>query len=339
MGTVLEAPTQRPEPDRAMPIRWAIVGTANIARGNFLPALRTAGFGEVLAVGSRDSARARAFCESQGLEAAATSYREAAESTDVDAVYIALPNTLHLEWTEAALRAGRTVLCEKPLGINPGEVQQAVATAQATGRWLWEAFVFPFHRQMDQIAALIADGRIGEPREIVSHFHFPVTTSTNIRWQLELAGGALNDVGCYPLHLASLVFQAPPERAFPVQVLSSGGVDSEIQGLLVYPGGRRLMFSAGLSRPRDTTTRIIGSEGDLAISDPFHPGRADSVVLRRGRETQEMRLMGDEPTFTPMVRHIHAVIAGREQPRHLAESDARLTAAALDLVRREALAV
>jgi predicted dehydrogenase len=319
------------------PVRWAVLGAANIFRANFLPSLRAAGGGEVVAVGSRDRGRAAQLLAREEVECRILDYPGAVAADDVDAVYVALPNTLHVEWAGAALRAGKAVLCEKPLGVDLSEVEELVNLARGARTPLWEAFAFPFHRQYLRAEELISAGEIGELREVVSHFHFPVRRPDNIRWSPELAGGALNDVGCYPVHLAALLFRQVPGRALVSTTPAASGVDLESCGLLEYGGGLRLLFSSGLSRARDTTTRLVGSEGSLELTDPFHPGAHDTFELRTaGRPGKRERLMTDEPTFAPLLRHIHGVLAEEVAPRHLAIQDSVPTAQALEWVRAAA---
>jgi predicted dehydrogenase len=262
------------------------------------------------------------------------SYQDAVESDAVDAVYVALPNTLHVEWATQALRAGKLVLCEKPLGTSPAQVEAALAAAVASNGLLWEAFVFPFHRQMDRVTELIDGGTIGELREIISSFHFKVRSLENIRWRPELAGGALNDVGCYPIHLAVLLFQQAAQIAVALESREPGGVDSETQGVLGFERGRRLLFSSGMGRFRDTTTRLIGTDGEILLTDPYHPSPADTLTLHSGAQLEVEQLVPDEPSFTEMIRHIHAVREGRTAPRHLAATDSLPSARALEQVRK-----
>ncbi|MGH9070120.1 MAG: Gfo/Idh/MocA family protein [Acidimicrobiales bacterium] len=316
--------------------RWAILGSANIAQANFVPALASAGGGQVTVLGTRDVERGRVFAAKAGLDIELLSYEEAIDSDAVDAVYVALPNALHAEWAKLALRAGKLVLCEKPLGADPAQVEAVLAEADASGALLWEAFVFPFHRQMDRVTELVESGAIGELREIISSFHFQVRSPANIRWSKELAGGALNDVGCYPVHLAVLLFKQVPEVAVGLQSRTSSGVDAETQGLLGFEGGRRLLFSSGMSRFRDTSTRLVGTEGELLLTDPYHPTPTDTLTIHRGAELAVERLVPDEPSFTEMIRHIHAVREGRSAPRHLAVFDSLPSAQALQQVREAA---
>src|SRR5579875_2469189 len=186
-------------------VRWGILGTANIARAQFLPALRQAG-GAASAVAGRDAARAETYARENGIDRAITGYQALIDDPDIDVLYIPLPNSLHAEWTIRALEAGKPVLCEKPLCGTLRDAQRVLGAARQTGTLLWEAFVFPFQPQMAAIEKLVADGVIGELKEIKSNFHFMVRSPSNIRMSRELEGGALNDVGCYPIRLAQLMF-------------------------------------------------------------------------------------------------------------------------------------
>ena len=182
-------------------VRWGILGTANIARAQFLPGLRAAG-GIPAAVAGRDAGRAEQYARDNGVDRAIGGYQNLIDEPGIDALYIPLPNALHAEWTLRALAAGRPVLCEKPLCGNLQDSVGVRDAARQTGTLLWEAFVFPFHRQIAQVRDLVAGGAIGELMEIKSNFHFQLSNPGNIRYSRELEGGALNDVGCYPIRPA-----------------------------------------------------------------------------------------------------------------------------------------
>jgi predicted dehydrogenase len=309
-------------------LRWGIVGTANIARSAFLPALREAG--GAAAVAGRDGQRAAQFARDNGIERAVEGYQRLIEDPGVDALYIPLPNSLHAEWTIRALRAGRPVLCEKPLTGSVAETERVLGVARETGTLLWEAFVFPFHAQFQQILGLLGDGAIGELREIQSNFHFRLSRPDNIRLRRELDGGALNDVGCYPVRLAQEVFGAEHTAAWATAEWGGDGVDVESWGILGYPDGRRLLLSCGMRRSYDTFTRLQGTSGQIHIVNPFHPGRQDRFEVRpAGREPQVYQAGGDEYSFTAAIRHIQAVVSGEEAPRQLAADMSPGTARAL----------
>jgi predicted dehydrogenase len=215
------------------------------------------------------------------------------------------------------------------------ETARVLQAARDTGALLWEAFVFPFHAQMQRVRQLLGEGQIGELEEIQSSWHFLVRDRQNIRLSPDLAGGALNDVGCYCLHLGSQLFTADPTAAAGLARLAPEGVDEESHAAVLYPGNRFLTLSCGLRRPYiDTFTRVLGSRGEIRLSHAYHPRPHDTVELRTGERTVIERPTGPDPSFTPAIRHIHAAIGGREEPRHLAVSDAMRTAVGLELVRR-----
>jgi predicted dehydrogenase len=302
------------------PVRWGVLGTAGIARKMFLPAVREAG-GEAAAVAGRDAERTSTWARDNGVGRAITGYQGLVGDPGVDAVYIPLPNSLHGEWTIRALRAGKPVLCEKPLTGSVAETRKVLAVARETGVPLWEAFVFPFHDQMKRVTALLAAGVIGELREIQSNFHFLMAhPEGNIRMSASLAGGALNDVGCYPVRLARDLFAAEHTSAWGAAEYDSGGVDLATWGCLGFPGGRRLLLSCGFNLAQDTFSRLLGTEGQIHLTNPFHPTPQDRFeVWVEGREPAVHPAAGpNQYSFTPAVRHIQAVVRGEEEPRLLA---------------------
>ncbi|MGH2595317.1 MAG: Gfo/Idh/MocA family protein [Actinomycetota bacterium] len=315
------------------PVRWGILGTAGIAESAFLPALRETGDGVALAVASRDAARAEAWATDQGVTRGVAGYEHVIADPEIEAVYIPLPNGLHAEWTIASLEAGKAVFCEKPLCATPEETERVLDVARASPGPLWEAFVFPFHEQMDRVQRLIADGAIGDVHEIVSRFHFLLDDPDDIRLFAELAGGSIQDVGCYPIRLARLLFDDEPDlsRAIADAVWIGTGVDTELWGALAFPGDRRLVFSCGFLSGYDTLTRVLGTGGEIRTTNPFHPGDDDQlIVLRDGNVVQiQPAAPKGEHSFTPALRHIHRAIRGLEPPRHLAVDEAMGNATAI----------
>lgn len=319
-------------------VRWGILGTANIARVSFLPAVREAG-GDAAAVAGRDRDRTQRWAREAGIERAIVGYQHLIEDPTVDVLYVPLPNALHAEWTIRALLAGKPVLCEKPLTATVEEARQVLAVAGQTGTPLWEAFVFPFHDQMNRLRGLLADGTIGELREIQSNFHFPMANpADDIRMSAALAGGALNDVGCYPVRLARDLLAAEHETAWATADWDAG-VDVATCGVLGFPGGRRLLLSCGFRRADDTFSRLLGTAGQIGVTNPFHPTQQDSFEIRvPGREPASYPAAGrNRNSFTPAVRHIQAVVRGEEAPRLLAADTALGSAQALhDLIHSAA---
>jgi predicted dehydrogenase len=303
-------------------VRWGIIGTANIARAVFLPGLRQAG-GDATAVAGRDGARAGRFAEANDIARAVEGYQRLIDDPQIDALYIPLPNSMHAEWTIRALEAGKPVLSEKPLCGTLPDTERVLEVARRTGTLLWEAFSFPFHPQLDRVKTLVEDGAIGELMEIKSNFHFLLRNPANIRLSAALEGGALLDVGCYPVRLAQEFFGPAPESAWARSTWGGdgvAGVDVDTWGVLDYPAGRRLMLSAGFGRGYDTFTTLEGTGGQIRITNPFHPGPGDAdhyELVAAGAQPRRFAA-ADELSFAPLLRHINAVLSGTEEPRMLA---------------------
>jgi len=281
-------------------------------------------------VAGREAGRAEKFASDNGIGRSVVGYQTLIDDPDIDALYIPLPNALHAEWTIRALEAGKPVLCEKPLcGVLP-DTERVLATARRTQTLLWEAFSFPFHAQLAELKRLVADGAIGELVEIKSNFHFMVRSQANIRLSRELQGGALLDVGCYPVRLAQELFGPDHESAWARARAGGDGVDVDTWGVLGYSGGRRLMFSCGFGRSYDTFTTLEGTSGQIHVTNPFHPGPDDSYqVVRPGDEQGPVPAAPDELSFTPLTGHIDAVLRGEQAPRLLAVDTSLPTAQAL----------
>jgi len=317
------------------PVRWGIMGTAAVARRSFVPAVRQAG-GIVVAVASRQMSRASKYAAELGIEYAVQGYHRLIEDPIVDALYIPLPNALHAEWTIRGLVAGKPVLCEKPLCVSLPETEQVLAVARKTGTLLWEAFVFPFSAQMAQVRALMDDGAIGELREIQSSFHISLTSHADIRMQPGLAGGALRDVGSYPVRLAGELLASNHDSAWATAEWDGDGVDVETQGSLGYPDGERLLLSCGFRRGRDRFTRLLGTAGQIHVTNMFHPGPDEVVEVRSvGKGPANYRAGGSELPFTAAIRHIHAVLRGEVPPLFLAVETSLRTARALNDLRAQ----
>jgi xylose dehydrogenase (NAD/NADP) len=249
------------------PVRWGIVSTAKINR-RVLPGARDAPDVEVLAVASRSREVAQAFAAEQGIPRAYGSYEELLADGDVEAVYVPLPNGMHVEWTLRALEAGKHVLCEKPLDRRPAEVARAFDAADRAGLILMEAFMYRHHPQTLRAAELVADGAIGELRTVRSAFGFPLEDLEDVRMRPELDGGGLMDVGCYCVSAARR-FAGEPELAIARQVVGATGVDVRLAGILVFPGPVLAHFDCGLEVTVDSVLELVGSTGMLHIARPF----------------------------------------------------------------------
>ena len=222
----------------------------------------------VVAVASRDQARADAYARERAIERAHGSYEGLLEDPDVEAIYISLPNSLHVDWSIRALEAGKHVLCEKPFDRRPAEVERAFDIAEGTGRLLMEAFMYRHHPQTKRFAEVVGSGAIGELRQVRSSFSFTLKDPENVRLRPELDGGALMDVGCYCLSIARLL-AGEPELVFGRQLLGPTGVDVRFAALLQFPGDVLAEFHCGFDLPSGSDVEAIGSEGSVLVRSPF----------------------------------------------------------------------
>jgi predicted dehydrogenase len=261
------------------PLRFGILSTANINQA-VLEGARESDRVEVVAVASRDQARAEAYARRHGIERAYGTYEALLADDDLEAVYISLPNSLHVEWSVRALEAGRHVLCEKPLGRLTTEVERAFDAAERAGRLLSEAFMWRHNPQTARLLDVVGAGTIGTLRQIRAAFSFALHDEQNVRMRAEVDGGALMDVGCYCVS-GSRLLAGEPESVFGTQVVGRTGVDVRFTGLLRFPGGVAAEFHCGFDLPDESRLEAIGSEGSVLLLDPWH-ARRPGFELRRG---------------------------------------------------------
>jgi xylose dehydrogenase (NAD/NADP) len=269
------------------PIRFGILSTARINRLLLAGAQKSERV-DVVAVASRDPEHARAYAAEHGIERSHGSYDALLADPDVDAVYISLPNSLHVEWSVRALEAGKHVLCEKPLTRRPEEAERAFDVAERTGRLLTEAFMYRHNPQTKRLKELVEDGAIGELRLVRAAFSFPLTELANVRLRADLDGGSLMDVGCYCVS-ASRLLAGEPERVEAVQVLARSDVDVRLAGTMLHAGGVVSHFDSALDLPNRSELEAIGSDGTLVVSDPWHV-RAPGLELRREDSVERIEI-------------------------------------------------
>ena len=261
-----------------MGVAWGVLSTARINR-SVLEGARESELADVVAVASRDQARAEAYAREHGIPVAHGSYEALLEDRAVEAVYIPLPNSLHVEWSIRALEAGKHVLCEKPLAARAEDAERAFAAAESAGLLLSEAFMYRHHPQTRRLSELVAEGAVGEPRVVRASFSFRLDDPTNVRMLRELDGGSLMDVGCYCVSGARLVAGAEPERAFG-EAVDPAGVDVRFSGSLRFPGPLLASFHCGFDIRSGHELEVVGSEGSLFLADPWHC-RESGIELRR----------------------------------------------------------
>ncbi len=301
-------------------VRWGILGAANIASWQFVPAVRASRRGVLAAVAARDGARAAAFAAANGVARAVVGYEALLALPEIDAVYIGLPNSLHAPWTIAAARAGKHVLCEKPWASNAAEALSSVEACERAGVVHFEAFVYRCHPQTLRVRDWLAEGAVGTVRTVHATFHFrmpPERRRVDIRMRADLAGGALMDVGCYPVSWLRFVFGEEPVAATASAVWEAG-VDSQLVGMLHFSGGRAGTLSGSFDSPGSLETRVVGTDGQIVVTQPYHPrAPGATVTLRReGRPAETHEDARDEPPFLAAVEHFHDRILDGAPPLH-----------------------
>jgi len=265
-------------------VRWGVLSTAKIGIDKVIPATAAADRCEVVAIASRDVERARAAAFELGIARAFGSYEDLLADPDVDAVYNPLPNHLHAEWTIAAARAGKHVLCEKPLATTSADAERMIQACEAEGVLLMEAFMYRLHPTWEAVTSLVASGRIGELKTVQSWFSYFNDDPGDIRNLVETGGGALYDIGCYCVNLSRMLFGAEPERVGgsvlrdPVM-----GIDVLTSGILDF-GDVVATFTCSTRAEPDQRVHIYGTDGRISIEIPFNipPDRPTRVFVTAG---------------------------------------------------------
>lgn len=278
------------------PLRFGALGAARITPMALVRPARVVPEATLVAVAARDAAKARAFAAKHGIPKVHDSYDALLADPEIDAIYNPLPNSLHCEWTIRALRAGKHVLCEKPIASNADEAQRMADAARETGRKLVEAFHWRYHPLAARVLEILGSGELGAPRHYDVAAAFPIGFLRNdIRWKWELAGGAMMDVGCYTVsilrHVAG-VARGEPEVESAKAWLWSPQVDRRMEARLRFADGRTgaLMCSMWSRTLVKASLRVTCERGELRVLNPIGPQIYNRVSVRgpRGRHAERV---------------------------------------------------
>jgi xylose dehydrogenase (NAD/NADP) len=291
-------------------LKLGLLSTANI-NVKLVAGARLVDEVDVVAVASRSLEKAAAHADALGVPRALGSYEELLADPDVDAVYISLPNSMHVDWSIRALQAGKHVLCEKPLARSAEPVERAFDAADAAGRVLAEAFMWRHHPQAKRLVELLP--RVGELRVVRAQFSFALADldpASNIRLSAELEGGALMDVGCYCVSATRLV-AGEPVAVTGQQVV--GEVDIRFTGTLLMPGDVLAHFDCGVDTADRAELEVVGSQGALLLRDPFHSN--EPVIEVRGADGSVERVEAEHDNpYACELRDFAAAVAGERSP-------------------------
>jgi xylose dehydrogenase (NAD/NADP) len=294
-------------------LRWGILSTARIN-----DALLGAGAADFVAVASRSSERAGAYAQAKGLSRAFGSYEALLADPDIDAVYIALPNGMHVPWSIRALEAGKHVLCEKPLSRSADAVQAAFDAAQRAGRLLVEAFMWRHHPQVAQAQQLLADGAVGHVSLLRARFSGPISptdrAAVDPRLRRDLEGGALMDVGCYCVSGVRTLAGAEPEAVHAMRIAGGQDVDEVLTGLLRFPGDVLASIDCGFILAEEDVLEAVGDTGILRLTDPWH-ARRPVIEIDRGRRGDVERIELDRVNHYALeLQAFEAAVRGARPP-------------------------
>jgi predicted dehydrogenase len=294
-------------------LQIGLLGASKIAPRAVIEPSRARSDVEIVVVGARDAARARAYADEHGVAQVSDSYAALVERDDIDLVYIALPPAAHLEWTRAAVAAGKAVLCEKPFAMDGAQARAMVLAAEQAGRPLIEAYHYRFHAVIRRAEALLAEGAIGPIVSAKAYFSVPIAkTPTELRWIRAQGGGGLMDLGCYPLHALRTLLKREPTVVSAAGAFEDG-VDVAIDAKLDF-GGVPAEMSCSM-RPERVGARLTltGERGQIEIVNFVAPQMGGRFTVTRDGETEDLGMAGPT-TYAAQLDHVVEVMAGRATP-------------------------
>jgi predicted dehydrogenase len=313
-------------------VRWGVLGVANIAVKKVIPAMQRGASSEVVAIASRDFARATTAADALGVNRSYGSYDDLLDDPDIEAVYIPLPNHLHVPWAIRAADRGKHVLVEKPIALNAAEAEQLLAARDRNGVKIQEAFMIRTHPQWTTAVGLAHDGTLGRIQSVGGHFSYHNVDPANVRNVHEMGGGGLADIGCYLVHAARWMFGREPLRvASVIEMDPALGVD-RFASMLMDFGGAHAIATCGTQMVPSQRIHVLGEKARLEIEIPFNapPDRACSVIVYDGTSPGETGRRIELPVCDQYTLQgdafSQAIRGGTNQPLSLEDSLANMRA-------------
>jgi predicted dehydrogenase len=307
--------------DRMRRVRWGVIGTAKIGTLKVIPAMKRGDFCEMVGIASRDLAKARAVADEFGFPKAYGSYEEMVADPDIEAVYIPLPNHLHVPWSVKALEAGKHVLCEKPIGMSVEEAQQLLEVSKRYPHLkVMEAFMYRHHPQWQKARELAVSGTIGELKTTQMFVSYLNLDPENVRNKADIGGGGLMDVGCYCISMPRFMFGAEPERVAGIMEYDPNfGTDRVTSAMMDFGGGRTATWTCSTQLPEYQRFKISGSKGHIEVEVPINaaPDRPSRIWVQVDEDREDVTfsasdqytiqgdmfsqaVINDTPVFTPL---------------------------------------
>ena len=294
------------------PLRLGVLGAARIALGGIIPAANRTEKVEVAAVATRGGKKSREIREIAPEAELFEDYDSLLEGADVQAVYVPLPNSMHVEWTLKALEAGKHVLCEKPFALEASGAERAIEAAEKAGLKIMEGFMFRLHPQTLRLSELLAERAVGDVRQVVAEFGHRLDDPEDVRGIGSLGGGSLGDVGCYCVSALRLAFGREPRRASAFAHFDEEGADTELAGVLEFDSGLGVV-SCSISSARRERLEILGAEGKISLDAPFRADKAGGTIeITRGGQTSTETFKAADPYRAELEEFAAAISEDRE---------------------------
>jgi len=307
-------------------IRWGILSTANIAAERLIPAIKKSPYAELAAVASRDHSKAQAFAQRHGIPKVEASYEALLQSPDVDAIYNPLPNHLHVPLSVQAVEAGKHVLCEKPLGLDAGDIAPLLNAADKNPALLvMEAFMYRFHPQWIKIRELIGEGVFGEIQAVQASFTYFNRDPANVRHQQNMGGGALLDIGCYCVSASRFIFGREPRSvAAHWDIDPDFKVDRHMGATLDFAPGTATFYVSTQS-DSSQSVKIFGEKASALIENPFYSrGVPARIILRRDSDDEIIEIPDSDHYLDQINAFCRAALNGEAVPTPLADALANM---------------
>ena len=312
-------------------VRWGVLGTAKIAVTKVIPAMQRSEWCEIVAIASRDLSKAKAAAGELSIPNAYGNYEELLADNSIEAIYNPLPNNLHVPWTVKAAEARKHVLCEKPIALNATEARTLIDVRNRTGVRIQEAFMVRTHPQWLETRRLIHSGRIGSLKSITGFFSYNNPDPTNIRNHLELGGGALMDIGCYPITISRFMYETEPRRVLSLIERDATGTDTLTTAVLDFPNGHSTFTCSTRLAPYQRMI-FTGTEGRIEVLIPFNAPNDRPTQILLNEETIEFPICDQNEIQGTLFSR--AIRENGEQPIPL--EDAINNMAVIDAVFRSA---
>jgi predicted dehydrogenase len=306
-------------------LNWGFLSTAKINQ-RVMPAFRESKRNRLFAVASRNQETADTYARQWKISKAFGSYEAMLAAPEIDVIYNPLPNHLHAEWNIKAMQAGKHVLCEKPFALTVEEVDSVEKAAKDTGKIIAEAFMYRHHPQTLKVKQMVDEGILGKIKLIRGSFTYQLTRQDNYRADPAMGGGALWDIGCYPLNYARTMLGMEPVEVFGWQVTGDSGIDDSFIAQMRFPDGVHAQFDCSFSIPQHTFMELVGDEGTLIIPMPFTPQSKEYLFLTRGGKTEKITVKAPGLYHGEVEDMADAILLGKPPRISLADTRANTRA-------------